>query len=645
MQSIRSAPAHFDAVVLPGIVRDGVAGLFGGLLTVPSFPAISRVHPGRRHGRKEHRRTPPAGGRPDPRRPDSGQLKEVFEYLTSSFVDDYMKKRLSLDSSGWRNLAEMARELGLSTNSLYGKQGRPSPTVVALMKGGLVESRTFLGTRSRGGVEERFRVAYERELVKEYVNRRVVPWEKKPGPQVGELDTKRVAVLPFVSFSPDPNDVYFADGLTEEMIGRLSRVGELEVIARTSVMNYKGERKGASQIGRELKAGTLLEGSIRRSGEKIRVSAQLIDANTESHLWLENYDAKIGDLFEVQSEIAERVAASLELKLTAENRESLRGRETPSPEAHFLLLKGRFYSRRWDEDSLNTAIGLFKEAIARDPNYAAAYCGLSRAHALLGFLDVRDSKEAYGKAKEYARKALELDGRLPEAHFVHAVSLLNDYDWEGRTKEFQAAIELDPNFAEAYGNMAYDRGYKNEWGECMKLIQKQLELDPLSVESAGNAGTWCLYAGRLDEAIGHLKDALELDPLNWFYLDNLGLAHMKKGMIEEGLAEVRRSREMSGASTGDLAYAYVMAGKPEEARRILASLIDKRSHERVSALTIAGIYATLGEKDDAFDWLERAYEERSGYLPALKGEFVFENLRDDPRFREFVKKLGLASRR
>lgn len=645
VQPIRSASPQFDAGILQRVMRARRFDCGGSVLKETLLSGISRVRPGGRPDRSSHWAPPPAGAGPDVRGFESGLPREVFEYLAKSFVNDYMRKRLSLENSGWRNLAEAARDLGLSANALYGKQGRPSQTVVTLMKGGLVESRTFLGTRSRGGAEERFRIAYERELVKEYVSRRVVPWEKKAGPLLAKLDVKRIAVLPFVSISPDPNDEYFADGLTEEMIGRLSMVGGLEVIARTSVMNYKKEKKGASQIGRELKAGTLMEGSVRKSGDKIRVSAQLIDANTEHHLWLENHDGMIGDIFALQREIAEKVATSLELKLTAENRRSPHGRETPNPEAHFLVLKGQFYSRRWDEDSLTTAIGFFNEALSHDPGYASAYCGLSRAHALLGFLDIRDPKKAYGNAKEYARKALELDARLPEAHFVHAVSLLNDYDWDGRAREFRKAIELDPNFAEAYGNIAYDYGYKKEWGECLKFIHKQLELDPLSVESAGNAGTWCLYAGRLDEAIEHLKDALELDPVNWFYLSNLGLAHMKSGMMEEGLAEMRRSWEMSSVNAGDLAYAYIMAGKAEEARKILNSLIESRSRRRVSALTVAGIYSSLGEKDDAFRWLEKAYKARSGYLPALNGDFVFENLRDDPRFRKFIEKIGLATPR
>ena len=474
----------------------------------------------------------------------------------------------------------------------------------------------------------------------------VMPWDSSA--PLAPLDRHRVAVLPFVSISPDPNDEYIADGLTEEMIGRLSVVRGLEVIARTSVMNYKKEKKNASQIGAELKTGTLLEGSVRKAGDRIRVTAQLIDANTEGHLWMESYDRNLEDIFAVQSEVAEKVATSLELKLTADDRKSLRRGETSSPEAHALVLKGRFYARRWDEESLTTANRMFEEALTHDPDYALAYCGLARANSLLGFLEVVESKVAYGKAREYARKALELDPSLPEAHLVFCVSLLNDYDWEGRKKELQTAIELDPNYSEAYAQIASDHAFKGEWAECIKNIKKELELDPLSVQSAGSAGTWYLYAGQYDEAIRHLKNALELDPVNWFYLDNLGLAYIQKGMIDEGLALVRRAWENSHSSVRDLTYALLKAGEQEEVRRILSSLLESYKSggeggraKRVRPLDLAGIYAQLGEKDKAFQLLDEAYERRSGYLPAINGDFVFENLFDDPRFEALLSKMGL----
>ena len=470
----------------------------------------------------------------------------------------------------------------------------------------------------------------------------VMPWEERPAEEVARLDRHRVAVLPFVSISPDPNDEYFADGLTEELIGRLSVVGGLEVIARTSVMNYKKEKKSASQIGTELKSGTLLEGSVRKAGNRIRVTAQLIDANTEGHLWMENYDRNIEDIFAVQSEVAGKVASSLELKLTAEASRSLKGSETRSPEAHALALKARFYTRRWDKESLNTAIRLAKESLTHDKNYAYAYCCLSWAYAILGFLEIVDAREAYAKSQEYARKALEIDQYLPEAHLAMAHSLLNDYDWKGREKEFQRALELNPNLAEAYGAMATDFAFRKDWSECMRYLDKQLELDPMAVESSGNAGTWYLYAGRYDDAVKHLEIVMELDPVNWFHLDNLGLAHIKKGMIQEGLAEIQKAWDNAENSIRDLAYAYIAAGKTDEVRKLLSSLLQSAGKKRVSPMDLAGVYALLGEKDEAFRLLEIAYQQRSGYLPAISGDFVFSSLEDDPRFQALLEKMGLA---
>lgn len=468
--------------------------------------------------------------------------------------------------------------------------------------------------------------------------------EVKEGPQA-EFMTNRIAVLPFRSMSPDPNDEYFAEGMTEEIISAISRVSQLSVISRTSVMGYKSKDKSASEIGRELRVGTLIEGSVRKAGNRVRITAQLIDTEGDRHLWVENYDRNMEDVFAIQSEIAEKVASSLKVKLLEEDRRKIERGSTSNVEAYTLYLKGRIQLDRWDRSSLSAAISYCDRATALDPNYASAYAALSMAHSKLGFQDLVEPKEAYRKAEEYARKALELDESNPEAHAALGMASLSRYDFVGRERELRRAIELKPSFAEAHAVLAATFAFLARWDECISEVEKSLELDPLSVNTSGQAGTWYLYAGQFDKAVRHLKDALELDPQNSFYLDNLGLAYVQKGMVEEGLSMAKRAAEMSGTpeADADLAFAYVKAGKQQEARKVLANLLEPGEGRLVSPTAVAGAYATLGEKQKALDLLERAYEEGSGYLPSIGVDFVFENLRDEPRFKMLLGKMGLNS--
>ena len=446
--------------------------------------------------------------------------------------------------------------------------------------------------------------------------------------------------MPLRNMSPDPNDEYFADGMTEELISAVSRISELSVVSRTSVMGYKNKDKKAAEIARELNVGTLLEGSVRKAANRVRITVQLIEAGSDRHIWVENYDRNLEDIFAVQSEVAEKVASSLHLKLTGHDKKKIEKGGTSSIEAYTLYLKGRLKLDRWDRNSLSTAIDYFEQALCHDPDYAAAYSGLAEAHSTLGFQDIVEPKEAYQKAMQYAKRALELDDSLPEAHMALSWSLLNSYDLKGRERELKRALELNPNLAEAHIHLAdiYSLMLRRE--ECFREVEKALELDPLSVATSGPAGTIYLYAGQYEKAIKHLKDAVELDPENSIYLDNLGLAYIQMGKVEEGLAMVKRAFEISGTSSyyGDLAWAYVRAQRPEEARKLLAEL---DAQEKKPATAIAGIYAVLGDKEKAIDWLEKGYDAHSGYLGAINADFVFETLRDEPRYQALIEKMGL----
>jgi Tfp pilus assembly protein PilF len=407
-------------------------------------------------------------------------------------------------------------------------------------------------------------------------------------------------------------------------------------------MGYKNKDTKVSEIARELSVGTLLEGSVRKASNRVRITVQLIEALSDKHLWVENYDRDLEDIFAVQSEVAEKVASSLHLKLTEEGKKKIEKGGTSNMEAYTVYLKGQLKLDRWDRESLSSAINYFEQALHHDPNYALAYCKMAEAYSRLGFLEILKTKEAYQKAERYAKKALELDGSLAEAHVALSFSAAYNCDFAGRERELKRAIALNPNLAIAHRSLAFNYQFTLRRDEGLKEVEKALELDPLSVQTSGEAGTWYLYSGLYDKAIKHLKDAVELDPNNSFYLDNLGLAFIQKGSVEEGLAIVKRAFEMSGdlSSYGDLAWAYVKAQRPEEAKKLLDKL-HPENNESVPPTAVAGIYAMLGEKDKAFEWLERAYDERSGYLAAIQVDFIFENLRDDVRYQAFIEKMGL----
>ena len=473
----------------------------------------------------------------------------------------------------------------------------------------------------------------------------VMPWrtgaevQAQPSPSA-----QRVAVLPFRNMSPDPADEYFAEGMTEELITAVSKIPTLSVISRTSVMGYKGKDKRVSEIANELGVGTLLEGSVRKSASRVRITVQLIDAARDRHLWAENYDRNLEDIFAVQTDVAEKVASTLNLRLTEHDKRRMEAGGTASVEAYTLYLKGRFNLQRWDKRSLQTAIENFEHALERDRNYALCYCGLADAFSKIFFLELADTMQTGAKAKQYATKAVELDDSLPEAHLALGRVLGHEYDFAGFRREVLKAIELNPNLAEAYISLAALNAFSTKWSECAESLEKALALDPLSVQTSGHAGTWFLYMGRYDEAIKHLRNSLELDPDNSFNLDNLGLAYIKKGMVDEGLAMVKKASETTGfdGPWPDLAWAYAKAGRMDEAKKVLERALANEGRTN-SPTMVAGIYSVLGDKDKTMEWLEKAYQQRSGYLAAVNGDFVFENVQDDPRFKALMARMGLQS--
>jgi adenylate cyclase len=478
------------------------------------------------------------------------------------------------------------------------------------------------------------------------VYRVVMPWEKESAKPTVELDSRRIAVLPFVSMSPDPNDEFFADGLTEELIDRLSQVTGFEVIARTSIMSYKKKDKKAEEIGRELRARSLVEGSVRKAGNRIRVTAQLVDAKTDGHLWSSSYDRNLEDTFSVQGDIAEKVAEALKVRLLPANRARMMKQSTGDAEAHILYLKGLALFRRRTREGIEKSIEYYERAVQRDPIYAIAYAAIADSFLQLGFSELRPSREVFPKAKVYAERALATDPDLPQAHLALGnVIRLFEWDYDHAEKEYKRAIELNPSLAEAHFRLGILLCQRTQFEEAIREVVRGLELDPMSANSYATAGMVHLYSRHYDDAISELDEARGLDPNTWG-IHNLALALAQNGRIEEGLELMESDASRAGGAEGEmeLAYVYTRAEKFEEARKILSGLLSRVGENPGLSAAVAGVYASLGEKDNAFEWLERAYKEHAGFLKAHLGvDFVFDPLRSDPRFQSLLERIGWAS--
>jgi adenylate cyclase len=465
-----------------------------------------------------------------------------------------------------------------------------------------------------------------------------MPWEPGGG-VVGALDRRRVAVLPLMNLIADPGEEYFADGMTEEIISAISRVRGLEVISRTSASQFKKTTKKVAEIGHELDVGTILEGSVRKAGNRVRIAVQLIDASTDQHLWAENYDRTLEDVFAIQSEIAQSVASRLRVALLEEDKRRLDRVPTRDPEAHALFLKGRS-TKSWTE-----AAEFYRRATEKDPEYALAYGWWAIATLLPGVFEVVPALEAAREGEEVARHALVLEPALSQAHAALGVALYLRWDFDGARAELDRAIELDPSFVEALQFKGYILRLWGRFEESERIARRALALDPLSPDILQGAATDLLYLDRPDEVIALYRTVLAIDPSLSFARGNLGVAYVRKGMVEEGIAAIRESMGMSPGfrvgSASDLAYALGKGGRTAELRALLAEALDWHEKNARGAYAIAAIYAHLGEADRAFTYLDLAFDEHSGYLPNLAFDFVFEGLRSDPRMEKIKGRLGL----
>src|SRR5438876_3643627 len=467
---------------------------------------------------------------------------------------------------------------------------------------------------------------------------------RRSTPSVPAKAEKSIAVLPFENLSRDPDNAYFADGIQEEILSRLSKIADLKVISRTSTQPYKSKPDNLPEIARQLGVANILEGTVQKAADQVRVNVQLINAKNDSHLWAEKYDRKLTDVFAVESEIAKAIADTLRAKLSGSEQRAIATRPTENSEAHQLYLKGTYFSNKRTGSDLHTAIAYFKDAIGKDPNYALAYAGLADAYALVSLYGGEGPQETVPQAKAAARKALELEDGLPEAHnSLGLVLALYDFDFAQSKKEFERAIELNPNYATAhhqFGNMNLTMA--GEFDRAIVEANRALELDPLSLIINSDLGVNFLLARRYDEAIDQLRKTLAMDPRFYPARLALGEALQLKGQPDEAMVEYQKAAEVTDDPVvlAYLAQGYAKTGQGDKAWNLLSQLEQLATERHVGPFILAMVHLALGENEKAIDDLERAYRHRAdAFIVGIKVEPLLDPLRGDLRFERLVAKV------
>lgn len=459
-----------------------------------------------------------------------------------------------------------------------------------------------------------------------------------------------LAVLPFEDMSSQEGQEYFSDGLTEEMITQLGRMNpdRLGVIARTSAMHYKNCDKTVQEIGRELGVSYVLEGSVRRAGRRVRVTALLIRVADQTHLWSESYDRDLGNILALQSDLARAIADEIRIKLTPQERARLGSVRPVNPEAYEAYLKGRYHWSRGSRGSLSKAIQYFNDAIRLDPSYAPAYTGLADAYSDLAAFNFQPPAEAFPKAKAAALKAIEIDSNLAEAHGALA-SVAWAYDWDsvGAEKGYEKAFELNPVSASTHLRYATYLANMGRFDGAISEVRRAHELDPLSPLVTATVGWVYMLARRYDEALGWYNKGLELEPnVGALTRADIAWTYALKGAHTEAIAEYeklphRPTPAENQAVAGGLGFLLAVSGRRREALDIIAQFKKLSATKYIDGCMVASIYAGLGDKDHAFDWLAKAYEGRSSSMVFLKVDPFFDGLRSDPRYADLVRRIGL----
>jgi serine/threonine protein kinase/Tfp pilus assembly protein PilF len=456
-----------------------------------------------------------------------------------------------------------------------------------------------------------------------------------------------IAVLPFVNMSADPENEYFSDGITEDIINAVSKIKDFHVAARTSTFSFKGEKIDIYEIGKKLKVKTILEGSVRKAGNRLRITAQLINVQDGYHLWSEQYDRVAAYVFDIQDEITFAIVNALKIKLLTGENIAVTKRYTDNIEAYNLYSKGRYYWNKMNIEAFGKAIDQFQKAIALDPSYALAYSGLADAYTGLGDagLSAIPPKEAFSKAKEAVQKALDIDEALAEAHASLAHLNMHDFNWSGAELEFKHAIKLNPNYSTTYQMCAFYYALTRRFNDAFITIKKAQDLDPISLSINTDLGVLFYFNHQYDKAIAQYEKTLDLDPGFIRAYVTLGSAYGKNGMCKIAIEMIHKAIELSGdrAKIAVLGRIFAIAGKKREALKAIEELKELSKQRYISSYCISLIYASMNEKDQAMEWLENAYDEHASELIYLKVDPYLDNMRSDPRFKELLKKIGLAN--
>ena len=459
-----------------------------------------------------------------------------------------------------------------------------------------------------------------------------------------DLAIDSIAVLPFVNQNADPDSEYLSDGVTESIINNLTQLPTLRVIPSSSAFHYKGKEIDPLTAGKELGVRAILTGRILQRGDDLTISAALVDVRENKQLWGEQYNEKASDLLSVQREIARQITGGLRLKLTGEQQSRIARRLTDNPEAYQLYLKGRFYWNKRTSESLRKSVDCFNEAIAKDPSFALAYSGLADAYGLLSGFGAASPQESLPQANAAARKAVELDDTLAETHTSLGLAYTVNWAWSDATKEFQRAIELNPNYATAHH--WYSDGpllAEGRFDEAIAEMKRAQELDPLSLIIHTEVGMIYIYARQYDKAIEPLQKTIEMDQTFYFAHLNLAVAYHMKGAVQEALEEYQIAYKLNDDPTvlGFLGHFQATSGKRNEALKTLSQMTEISQHRYVPAYSLAQVYAGLGERDQAFQWLEKSYQDHATDLVLIKVDPTLDNLHSDSRFADLVRRVGL----
>jgi|SRR5579863_4243081 len=465
-----------------------------------------------------------------------------------------------------------------------------------------------------------------------------------------EKRIRSLAVLPLENLSGDPSQEYFVDSMTEALTTDLGKIGTLRVISRTSAMHYKGTHKALPEIARELNVDAVLEGGVWKSGDQVRITAQLIEAATDRHLWAETYHKDLRDVLALQDEVARSIAGQVQIRLLTQEQIRLASARPVNPEAYEAYLRGRYEENTWTEESLTRSVEYFEEALRKDPGYAPAWAGLSDAYRLLSDFDFLPRQAGAEQSKQAALKALALDETLSEAHVSLGTARLGEWSWAAAEKEFQRAIELEPNNATAHQWYGYMLRAPGRFDEAIAEMKQARELDPLTPNKQQSLGATLYLAGRYDEALQQFREIPDPDATSERRHRWMAAIYERKGMQREALNELLIGLRLAGKK--DLATSverkYLSSGYAEAKKALLLGDLretqgrGKNASSPASAFDIAADYALLGEKDRAFRWLDKSFREQDAFLLYLKVDDRFEVLRPDPRFQDLLHRMGLS---